>query len=546
MAISAFSPCDEGVVRCHEGGNPCAPASAPWVIAAAALGSGMAFLDSTVVNVALPALQEGLGASGSQAQWVFGSFGLVIATLLLVGGSLGDRYGRRKAFVAGAALFGAASVGCALAADLGQLIAARALQGAGGALLVPGALAILGASFEGENRGRAIGAWDALSAIAFAAGPVVGGLLVEHVSWRAAFLIAPTLAVPAVVLAIRHVPESRDPGASRLDLPGAVLASVGLAGIVYGLIRLPSAGISDPAVLAAFAAGLAALAGFVAVERRGRRPMVPPELFRSRGFGGASLFTLLFYMAATGSLYFVPFLMVQVHGYSAVAAGSTFLPFVAAALLIGRFSGGLLSRYGARPLLVVASLAVGAGLLLFTAPGADGGSYWTGFFPAMVVQGFGLALAIAPLTKAALDAVDHERAGLASGVNNAVCRLAGLLAVAGFGILVFAGFSAGLDARTEGLSLSAGQRAALEAEKADLGAAQAPEGVNAQTAARIERAVAESFVSGFRLAMGAAAGLAAASALVAWLLVDAGAATRPGPTAPRAALRPAAIHGGEP
>lgn len=546
MAISAFSPCDEGVVRCHEGGSPCVPASAPLVIAAAALGSGMAFLDSTMVNVALPALQEGLGASGSQAQWVFGSFGLVIATLLLVGGSLGDRYGRRKVFVAGAALFGVASVGCALAANPGQLIAARALQGAGGALLVPGALAILGASFEGENRGRAIGAWGALSAIAFAAGPVVGGLLVEHVSWRAAFLIAPALAVPAVVLAIGHVPESREPGASRLDLPGAVLASVGLAGIVYGLIRLPSAGISDPAVLAAFAVGLTALAGFVAVERRGWRPMVPPELFRTRGFNGASLFTLLFYTAATASLYFVPFLMVQVHGYSAVAAGSTFLPFVAAALVIGRFSGGLLARYGARPLLVVSALAVGAGLLLFAVPGAEGGSYWTGFFPAMVVQGFGLALAIAPLTRAALDAVDHKRAGLASGVNNAVCRLGGLLAVAGFGAIVFTGFSAGLDARTEGLGLSAGERATLEVEKADLGAARPPEGVDAQTAARIERAVAESFVAGFRLAMVAAAFLAAASAIVAWTLIEAGAAPRPGTSPARATSRSAAVDGGKP
>lgn len=546
MAISAFSPCDEGIVRCHEGGSPCAPASAPWVIVAAALGSGMAFLDSTVVNVALPTIQEDLGASASQAQWVFGSFGLVIATLLLVGGSLGDRYGRRRLFVAGAALFGAASAGCALAADPGQLIAARALQGAGGALLVPGALAILGASFKDEDRGRAIGAWGALSAIAFAAGPVAGGLLVEHVSWRAAFLISPALAAPAVLLALRHVPESRDPGASRLDLPGAVLGSAGLASIVYGLITLPSAGLSDPVVLAAFAAGAAALSGFVAVERRGRRPMLPPELFRSRSFDGASLFTLLFYTAATGSLYFVPFLMVQVHGYSAVAAGSTFLPFVVAALVIGRFSGGLLSRYGARPLLVVAALAVGAGLLLFAVPGAEGGSYWTSFFPAMVIQGVGLALAIAPLTKAALDAVDHERAGLASGVNNAVCRLGGLLAVAGFGVLVFAGFSASLDARTEGLDLSAGERAALESEKADLGAARAPERVDAATAARIERAVAESFVAGFRLAMVAAAGLAAASALVAWSLIDAGAAPRPGTKSPRAASRPAAVHGGEP
>jgi EmrB/QacA subfamily drug resistance transporter len=517
--VVALQPCDAAAIRSTRATALCRPASRPWVVAAASLGSGMAFLDSTVLNVALPAVQTDLGASARDAQWVYGAFALVLSALLLVGGTLGDRYGRRRAFILGTVIFAAASVWCALAPGPGHLVAARAVQGAGGALLVPASLAIVGASFEGKLRTKAIGAWAALSGIAMAVGPVLGGWLVEAVSWRAAFLIVPALASVAVPIALWHVPESRDPEARRPDLMGAILATGGLAGLVYGLIESSASGFGDPAVLAPLILGVLALVAFVLVERRGKDPMVPLSLFRSRNFGGANLVTFLFYMALTGSLYLLPFLMMHVHGHSAFVAGSVFLPFVAMAFLIGRLSGRICARFGSKVPLVVASLAVAAGLLLFALPGAEHGSYWTSFFPAMVIQGFGMALVITPLTTAALSSVESARSGLASGINNAVTRMAGLLAVAVLGMIVYATFSANLDARLEGLDLPRGVRGELEAAKADLGAAEVPEGVDAGTEARIERAIEESYVAGFRAVMLVSAGLALASALAAALLV---------------------------
>ena len=516
---AGLQPCDVGVIESVRGSAPCRPPSRRWVIAATSLGSGMVFLDGTVLNVCLPAVQADLGASARDAQWVYGAFALVLAALLLVGGSLGDRFGRRRAFVLGAAIFAAGSVWCALAPGLGQLVAARAAQGAGGALLVPVSLAIVGASFEGELRSKAIGVWAALSGMALAAGPLLGGWLVDEVSWRAAFLIAPAMAVAAVPIALRHVPESRDPVAHRPDLAGAVLATTGLAGLVYGLIESSASGFGDPTVLAALATGALGLSGFVVAERRAKDPMVPPSLFRSRDFDGATLVTLLFYTALTGSLYFLPFLMMQVHGYSALVAGSAFLPFVAISLVLGRYSGRIVARFGTKIPIVVASLAIAVGLVLFALPGANAGPYWISFLPAMVVQGFGMALHVTPLTTATLRSVEKGRSGLASGVNNAAARVAGLLAVAVLGLLVYGAFSTNLDARLEGMDLPGEVRNELEAAKVNLGATKAPEGVDAGTQARIERAVDDSFVAGFRAAMLVCAGLATASALTAALMI---------------------------
>ncbi len=517
---AVLQPCDIGVIEGTRISSPCQPSSRPWVIAAASLGSGMAFLDSTVLNVALPALQADLGASVRDVQWTYGAYALVLSALLLVGGTLGDRFGRRRVFVLGAAIFGVASLWCALAPGPAQLIAARGVQGVGGALLVPASLAIIGASFEGNLKAKAIGTWGALSAIAMAVGPVLGGWLVEEISWRAAFLINPVLAAVAIPIALWHVPESRDPEAHSLDLAGAVLATLGLAGLVYGLIESSARGLGATRVLAALVLGLIALATFISVERRVKDPMVPPSLFRSRNFDGANLVTLLFYMALTGSLYFLPFLMMQVHGYSALVAGSVFLPFVAMAFLIGRLSGRISARFGTKIPLVVASLAVLVGLLLFAVPGVKHGSYWTSFFPAIVVQGVGMALAITPLTTVALGSVDREHSGLASGVNNAVARVAGLLAVALLGLFIYGVFSMSLDARLDRMDLSREVRSEMEAEKAHLGAAEAPEGVEAATAGHIERAIDESFVTGFRVVMLVSAGLALTSALVAALVVS--------------------------
>src|ERR687893_434554 len=486
MANIGRPPCDEGVVLTSRASAPCTPASAPWVLAATIIGSAMVFIDSTITNVALPQIQERLGATAVDAQWIVAAYALFLAALILVGGSLGDHYGRRRIFLVGVAIFTVASVGCGLALTPGQLIAARAVQGVGGALLVPGSLAIIGASFREENRGKAIGTWSGFSGITTAIGPILGGYLVDNVSWRAAFLLNVPLAIAVIFIAVRHIPESRDPDARRLDIPGAILATVGLGGIVYGLIEFSTAGFGSVVVILSLFLGALALVAFLVRERRTQEPMLPLALFRSRNFSGANLLTLLLYAGLGGALYFFPFVLIQVHGYSATAAGSSFLPFVIITFLMSRWAGGLVTRYGARLPLIIGPLVAATGFILFAIPGTEG-SYWTTFFPAVVLLGLGMSFVIAPLTTTALNSVEGRHSWLASGVNNAVSRSAGLLAIPILGIFVFLTFSAALDAQTASLDVSPQARQQLESEKVDLGGAEAPEGVDAGTAAGIKR-----------------------------------------------------------
>ena len=513
------SPCDEGVVRSKPAASPCGSSSEPWVLAATIIGSAMAFIDGTVVNVALPQIQDRLGASAVDAQWIVESYALFLAALILVGGSLGDHYGRKRIYSLGIVIFAVASVGCGIALTPGQLIVARAVQGVGGAMLVPGSLAIISASFDEARRGRAIGTWSGFSGITAALGPVLGGYLVENVSWRAAFLINVPLAVVVLFIVARHVPESRDPDARRLDIPGAVLGTAGLGGVVFGLIESQSNGFGDPLVLISLLAGVAALVGFVFVERRSREPMMPLSLFRTRNFTGANLLTLLLYAGLGGSLYFLPFNLIQVHGYSATAAGSSFLPFIVITFLMSRWAGGLVTRYGAKLPLVVGPTIAAAGFLLFALPGTNG-SYWTTFFPAICVQGFGMSLVIAPLTTTAMNSVTGRHSGLASGVNNAVSRTATLLAIPVLGIFVFVAFSATLDASVANLDLPPRAVQQLDAEKVNLGGAEVPEGLSRSTSAAVDAAIAGASVTGFRVAMFVAAGLALLSALAAALIIE--------------------------
>jgi EmrB/QacA subfamily drug resistance transporter len=512
-------PCDEGVIRSGKAEAPCSPTSGPWILAATIIGSGMAFIDSTVANVALPAIQTELGATAVDAQWVVEAYALFLSALILVGGSLGDHYGRKRIYVLGIALFTLASVACGIAMSPGQLIAARVVQGIGGALLVPGSLAIISASFEEERRGKAIGTWSGFSGITAALGPILGGYLVENVSWRAAFLINVPLAAVVLFIVFRHVPESRDPDARKLDLPGAFLATLGLGGIVYGLIGSSNRGFDDPLIVGALVLGVAALAAFFFVERRSHEPMMPLSLFRSRNFSGANLLTLLLYAGFGGALYFLPFNLIQVHGYSATAAGSAFLPFIILTFLTSRWAGGLVTRYGAKLPLMIGPTISAVGFVLFSLPGI-GGSYWTTFFPAVVMLGLGMSLVIAPLTTTAMNSVEGSHSGLASGVNNAVSRTAGLLAIAVLGIFVFASFSSGLDKRIANLDLTPEQQAALESEKVDLAGAEVPEGVSSETAVAVEQAIDEAFVGAFRVAVLIAAGLAITSALAAAVLIE--------------------------
>ena len=494
-----------------------------WTLAAAILGSSMAFLDGTVVNVALPAIQSELDATASQAQWVIESYALFLAALLLVGGALGDRYGRRRMFMAGVALFTVAALGCALAANAGQLIAARAVQGVGAALLVPGSLALISATFPPEQRGQAIGTWSAFSGIAAAIGPVVGGFLVDNYSWTWAFLINLPLGVALLALCAAKVPESRAEAGvpAPLDVWGALLATLGLAGVVFAFIEAPARGWTHALVLGAGIGGIAALALFVVVEARTRAPMLPLRLLRIRNFAGANILTLLLYAALGGGLYFFPLNLIQVQGYSAAGAGAALLPFIAIMFLLSRWAGKLVDRFGPRLPLVIGPLIAGAGFALFAWPSV-GGSYWATFLPAVSVLGLGMAVTVAPLTTTVMNSVGSELAGLASGVNNAVSRAGSLLAIAVFGLVMSAAFDASLDAHLDALKLPPQLQAAVTDQKPKLAAIAVPAGVAEATASRIKQAVGESFVAGFRWVMLLCSALSVLSALSAWLIIARG------------------------
>lgn len=401
-----------------------------WVILAAVLGSGVAFLDATVVNVALPSIATDLGGGLSGMQWVLDGYLLTLSSLLLLGGSLGDLYGRKRMYVTGLVGFTGASLLCGVAPSVGFLVAARALQGVAGALLVPGSLSILSASFHPEDRGAAVGAWSGLSGVATALGPFAGGWLVDAVSWRFVFLVNLPLAVVAVLVTLKHVPESRDPAAARRpDLVGAALATVGLGGLVYALIEGSARRHLTPALALAGGVGLAALIAFPFVERRRPHPLVPMSIFRSRQFVGANVTTLTVYAALGGALFLVAVELQRVLGYSALEAGSALLPITFVILALSARAGRLAQRTGPRLLMTVGPMIAGLGLFLASFIG-PGGSYATSVLPAVVVLGLGMACTVAPLTAAVMAAVDEGHVGVASGFNNAVARVGGLLAVA--------------------------------------------------------------------------------------------------------------------
>lgn len=521
MAPIIKPPCDEGVIQATAAPPPKSATErniGPWVLAATILGSSMAFIDGTVVNVALPVLQQDLKANVADVQWIVESYSLFLAALILVGGSLGDHYGRRRIFAIGVALFALASVWCGFSPNTTQLIIARAVQGIGGALLVPGSLAIISASFDAKQRGQAIGTWSGFTSITAALGPVLGGWLVQYASWRWVFFLNVPLAIAVLVLLFWRVPESRDEGAPRkLDWWGAFLATLGLGGIVYGLIEASTLGLGNPLVLGALAIGVIALVAFLFLEAHIASPMLPLDLFRSRTFLGANLLTLLLYAALGGALFFVPFNLIQVQGYSPTASGAALLPLILIIFLLSRWAGGLVNRYGAKLPLIVGPIIAACGFALFAVPGI-GGSYWITYFPAAIVLGVGMAISVSPLTTTVMGAVEQHLAGVASGINNAVSRTAGLLAIAVLGIVVVSAFTSNLGSRLASLPLSV--RQAIEAEQSKLVRITIPHGVSSQVQAEIMRAIDESFVYSFRIVMLIAAGLALASALSSWLLIE--------------------------
>jgi EmrB/QacA subfamily drug resistance transporter len=407
-----------------------ATAAGRWVLAATVLGSGIAALDATVVGIALPAIARDFHASVSSTQWVVDGYTLPLAGLLLLGGALGDAFGRRKVFVIGTIWFAIASLGCGLAPSAGFLIAARAVQGAGAALLVPGSLAIIQASFAKQDRARAIGAWSGLGGVATAIGPFLGGWLISAVSWRLIFFINLPAAAAVVAISVRHVPESRVPGPRQpLDVAGATTISLALAGITYGLIAASDGNWTSPTVLGTLLPGVALLVGFCVIESRSSHAMLPLTIFRSRQFSGANAVTFVVYGALGGALFLIPVVLQEVCGYSALEAGVALLPITVIMLALSARSAALAARIGPRLQMTTGPLVIAAGLLLLTRVNGNG-DYLTQVLPAVLVFGFGLAINVAPLTSTALSAAPVEHSGIASAVNNDVARAASLIAVA--------------------------------------------------------------------------------------------------------------------
>src|ERR1700686_4058396 len=507
-------PCDEAVVRSGSSNALCRTQSRAWVLAATILGSSMAFIDGTVVNVALPALQSSLQATVVDVQWVVESYGLFLSALLLIGGALGDSVGRRSIFLLGTGIFAAASVGCGLSSNISQLIVARCVQGIGAAFLVPSSLAIISASFEEKSHGQAIGTWSGFTAITAALGPVLGGWLIEHASWHWVFFINVPLAAAVVAISLWHVPESQSSTPQNADWLGASVATVGLAGIVFGFVESATLGWSHALVLGSLFVGLGSLILFVNVERRVASPMVPLSLFNSSSFTGANLLTLLLY-AALGIFFFLfPLNLIQVQKYSTAATGAAALPLILLLFFLSRWSGGLVARFGPKAPLIVGPLIAAAGFLLFALPSVSA-SYWTTFFPAFVVLGLGMAVSVAPLTAVVMSSVEQTRAGTASGINNAVSRIAGVLAVAILGIVMVSAFSHRLQQSLATLDLPPAVLHQIQSSEIRLAGLEVPSYLDARTSSALRAAIDQAFVLGFRLIMLLCAGLAVASAAVA-------------------------------
>jgi EmrB/QacA subfamily drug resistance transporter len=480
----------------------------------------MVFLDGTVVNVALPAIQKALGGTIAQMQWIVEAYALLLASLVLVGGALGDQLGRKRVFSVGVAFFALASATCGAAPNAALLAIARGVQGIGGALLVPGSLALISAAYPERERGRAIGTWSAASGITGAIGPVVGGWVVVHASWRWIFFANVPLGALVLGITLRCVAETRDDTSPKgVDWLGALLAVGGLGALVFALLDAPNAGgLASARSLLWIAAGVATLSAFVLAEARQVHPMVPLTLFRSRTFSGTNLLTLLLYAALGGAFFFVPFDLIQVHGYSAASAGASLLPLVVLIATMSPWAGAVVARFGTRLPLVLGPLVAAGGFALFARP-ATGGPYWTTFFPGMVILGLGMGTTVAPLTTAVMGSVDAHHAGVASGVNNAVSRAAGLLAIAGLGAILTARFDTALDENLDAMGAGGSVRAVARAQRAQLAGAELA-GLDPMAHAALRHAFDDAYVAGFRALMLVCAGLAATGALLAWMLIE--------------------------
>lgn len=523
LVYGSRQPCDAARARMEAREVPCPVRDKPWVLATAILGSSLVFIEGSVVNLALPSLQTAFLADSVQLQWVINAYLLSLGAFMLIGGSLGDRFGLRRIFLLGTAVFGAGSLACALVPSLSLMIVMRVIQGLGGALLVPSSLALIGVHFEPGERGRAIGTWAGASALTTAMGPVLGGWLVDQWGWAAVFwLIAPLAALTFGIGAWR-LPASAPRTRLALDYPGAVLLAASLALLIYALVDN-----GPPATRGAgFAAAILLGFAFFVRERRFATPMLPLELFRSRPFSGANAMTLLLYCALSGALYFLPFNLIQVQGYSATQAGAAFLPFTVILGFGSSFAGRAIERVNPRLMLTLGPAVAALGFCLLAVPGTDS-TFVSGFLLPIVVLGIGMTLSVTPLTTVVMGAVGSEQSGIASGVNNTAARLAGVVALGALTALAIALFSTRLAADLRQAGVPQGIAAELQARASDLAQLQAPDGATPSMVTAIDRAVARAYVTSFRVLVLVCGGLAALSSLIAWWSIPDGKPRRDG------------------
>lgn len=495
-----------------------------WVMTSAILASAMAFIDSTALNVVLPSLQQSLHATGADLFWILNAYLLMLAALILIGGSLGDKLGRKKIFMAGIFIFIAGSAACGLAPSVIFLIAFRIVQGIGGALMIPGSLSLISSSIDAKERGKAIGTWSAVTTVVTMGGPILGGALGDAGLWRYIFFINIPIGITALLILWRRVRESGEAESNpALDIPGVITIALGLAALTFGFLRVPAVGFSNGQVYFPLAGGLLLLIAFLFIEGKSQHPMMPLQLFDNRTFSGVNLLTFFLYAGLGAGMLFLSLNLVQVQGYSQLQSGLTFLPFTLLMMSVARRAGSLADKYGPRLLLIIGPATAGAGLLLLSFIRQTRGpvDYWTSFFPGVIVFGLGMSLTVAPLTATVMGAVSDHLSGTASGINNAMTRIANVFANAIFGALAVLFFSGTLQERLTHIPLGNEQKKAIMAEAVNLGNAKVPEQVHVTAAekAMLGKSFHEGFIHAYANILRLSAGLAFLGSLMGLLFI---------------------------
>jgi EmrB/QacA subfamily drug resistance transporter len=492
-----------------------------WTLLSTILASSLVFIDSTALNVALPALQKDLAISGTELLWVINGYALFLSALLLVGGSLGDLYGRNRVFLIGLAIFSISSLLCGVSQNPLQLIIARAFQGVGGALLTPGSLSILSSQFSSENRGKAIGLWSTFSALTAIFGPVLGGWLAGMGLWRVIFFINVPLSIIVFVSMIAKVPETKNPQAEKLDFWGALLVTLGLGGITYGFIESPNHGFGSLKIITSLLLGSASLIGFVLVQRYSKHPMMPLGLFKSSTFSGGNLLTLFVYAALGGAMFFLPLNLIQIQGYSELYAGLAMLPIIFCIAGISMLIGRYVDRYGVRIPLIIGPIITSLGFFLFSLNGITDGpeAYWQTYFISFLLIGIGMGITVAPLTTAVMGAASEDNAGIASGINNTVARAAAVLAIAVLGPVALISFNKSVDREIQGMMLTERIKNEIMLESSNFAAAEVPVGLSSINKIIIKQVYKDSFITAFNKVVYIAAILTFLGGLMALIFI---------------------------